>query len=383
MWFQRLFLLLPCLLLLLCALTARANEEYNVCCLCDDCDFVAPGRDDFNVDQFGTTCYDLLLDMADDQTESQPGNGKCRSLQARHRQTCCDASYNPPEVAQVPTPAPVINLPYGDEPLCDVCKDGRYPGIPTTVLAILYIPGNPTCGQLYEMGKRGLILDRLCKPIQKYLFEDCGCNLDTAVTEEANVGRAPILQDLTTEAPVNAPTNAPTNSPTLAPVIQAVSLASANAIPTAGVFTSLGNPTGYSQVTAAADFGSIDFGVQGNAAVANGFPSSVGVTNAIVPPGTQASSTPVILTGFPTDIGGNGSVDIFGTSTNDLTSEYTFVSSSSEDTPASESTTTTPPAVPEEPSFGFSASANQAVDLTSETSVTAPDRLSSALRAVP
>jgi hypothetical protein len=192
-------------------LRVHADKTIGLCCLCEYCDFVAPGRADFLVDEFGTTCYDVLLDMADGDNDSKPGNGACASLQGKYRRACCDASYQPPEVAQAPTPAPVINLSFGNEPVCNVCPDGGFPDKPKTVLAILYIPGNPTCEILYEMGKRGLIEGRLCNPIQDYLFEACGCNRNGSFGS----GLAPILVDPPTRAPTQAPSRIP--SPTQPP----------------------------------------------------------------------------------------------------------------------------------------------------------------------
>lgn len=183
----------------------QSDETIGICCLCEDCDFVVSGREFSPVDELGTSCYDVLLEMADDENDSAPGNSACTTLQSKYRRTCCDASYSPPEVAQAPTRAPVINLPFGLEPICDICPDGGFPDIPSTVLAILYIPGNPTCGILYEMGKQGLIEDRLCNPIRKYLFEDCGCNRE-------QTGLAPVLADPPTEAP--APVSVLALSPT-------------------------------------------------------------------------------------------------------------------------------------------------------------------------
>jgi hypothetical protein len=168
-------------IVLLCAVaisrtyTVSAEGIDDLCCLCDECNFPASGRDNLNVDQFGSTCYDKLLDMADTENASTNGSGECQKQIALHRRRCCDASYNPIEIAIAPTPAPVINLPYGNEPYCDLCPDGRFPGIPKTVTAVLYIPGNPTCEILYYMGRRGLIEDRLCNPTQDYLEEACGC----------------------------------------------------------------------------------------------------------------------------------------------------------------------------------------------------------------
>jgi hypothetical protein len=172
--------------------TISAEGLDELCCLCDECYFPAAGRDDLNVDQFGTTCSDQLLSMADTDNASTNGSGACRRQIALHRRRCCDPDYTPIEIAIAPTPAPVINLPYGSEPYCNLCPDGRFPGIPKTVTAVLYIPGNPTCEILYYMGRRGHIEERLCNPMQDYLEEACGC-------VDPPIPRAPV-------APVPAPT---------------------------------------------------------------------------------------------------------------------------------------------------------------------------------
>jgi hypothetical protein len=156
--------------------TYTVSAQYEeFCCLCDECNFPASGREYLNVDEDGTTCYDQFLSMADTENASTNGSGACRSQIALHRRRCCDPDFDPIDIAVAPTPAPVINLPYGSEPFCDLCPDGRFPGIPKTVTAVLYIPGNPTCEILYYMGRRGLIEDRLCNPVQDYLEEACGC----------------------------------------------------------------------------------------------------------------------------------------------------------------------------------------------------------------
>jgi hypothetical protein len=115
-------------------LRVQSDETIGICCLCEDCDFVVSGREVSPVDELGTTCYDVLLEMADNENDLAQGNGACTKLQSRYCRTCCDASYSPLEVAQAPTPAPVISLPYGPEPICDICPDGGFPDIPIVPL---------------------------------------------------------------------------------------------------------------------------------------------------------------------------------------------------------------------------------------------------------
>jgi hypothetical protein len=169
--------------------TVSAEAVDELCCLCDQCYFPASGRDNLNVDEFGTTCYQQLLSMADTENSSTNGSGQCAKEIALHRRRCCDSSYDPIDIAVAPTPAPVINLPDGTEPYCNLCVDGRFPGNPKTVTAVLYIPGNPKCELLYYMGRRGLIESRLCNPMQDYLAQACGCA--DAPTPQAPVSPAP------------------------------------------------------------------------------------------------------------------------------------------------------------------------------------------------
>jgi hypothetical protein len=155
--------------------TVSSEGIDDLCCLCDECSLPASGRENLNVDEFGTTCYEQLLSMSDPQNPSTNGSEECTEQINLHRQRCCNSTFIPIDIAIAPTPAPVVNLPLGSEPYCDLCTDGRFPGLPNTVTAVLYIRGNPTCEILYHMGRRGLIEDRLCKPMQDYLEEGCGC----------------------------------------------------------------------------------------------------------------------------------------------------------------------------------------------------------------
>jgi hypothetical protein len=65
--------------------------------------------------------------------------------------------------------------PKGSEPWCDLCSNGGYPGKPNTVTAIIYMPGNPSCHQLYHMGRTGNIPDKLCNPLVDFFHQPCGC----------------------------------------------------------------------------------------------------------------------------------------------------------------------------------------------------------------
>lgn len=201
-----------------------ADDDIGLCCLCNDCFFPPSGRGDFFVNQDGLTCNELALEMADPENASTRGSGACRRLQRSFRQICCDASFDPPQVAQAPTPAPVINLPYGNEPVCNVCHDAAFPGLPKTVTAVLYIDGNPTCEQLYYMGLYGLILDRLCNPLQDYLAQGCGCGEFNPNYEGGTESPTATPVETTQQQPVETgtplPTLPPTSEPTNLPAVQ-------------------------------------------------------------------------------------------------------------------------------------------------------------------
>ena len=213
------------------ATAAAADEDIGLCCLCDDCYLATHNRGDFFIDENGLTRNKLALEMADPENESIKGNSACRRLQNAFRKSCCDPNFQPPEVTQAPTSAPVVNISFGNEPLCNVCEHANLPGLPKTVTAVLYIDGNPTCEQLYYMGLRGLIEDCLCIPLQDYLVEGCGCGVydpkyavnmmllgpPTAPPTIAPTTSSPTVRP--TRQPTSNPTSTPTEMPTMQPTI--------------------------------------------------------------------------------------------------------------------------------------------------------------------
>jgi hypothetical protein len=206
--------------------TVSAEAIDELCCLCDECNSPASGRGYLNVDEFGTTCYEQQLSMADTENASTNGSEECTNQINLHRRRCCDSTFIPIDIAIAPTPAPVINLPNGTEPYCDLCADGRFPGLPKTVTAVLYIPGNPTCELLYEMGRRGRILDRLCNPMQDSLEEGCGC-ADAPLAPAPTPAPSALSNDTDVEqlnsAPTSSPSTQPTNPPTTQPTARPTS----------------------------------------------------------------------------------------------------------------------------------------------------------------
>jgi hypothetical protein len=192
--------------------TVMADEDIGLCCLCGSCRPVVRGRGGLPIDSDGTTCNELLLDMADPTNQSTQGNAKCRQLITRHRTRCCDASHNPVHIVQAPTPAPNWDMPLGDQPVCNICHDGSYPSKPMTIVSVLerFIPGVNTCDKLYRMGLTGNIPDQICNPLVDFVDRPCGCS--NIPTQHPTVVRG-------TNAPTASPTNfATTSSPSLSPM---------------------------------------------------------------------------------------------------------------------------------------------------------------------
>lgn len=99
---------------------ARSDENIGLCCLCNAC---KPAyRMDFFIDDHGTTCRELALEMADPSNSSKQGNTVCRKLQSQHRQTCCDPNYNPVEIPQAPVAGEKNPYSTGKYNTCYLCR---------------------------------------------------------------------------------------------------------------------------------------------------------------------------------------------------------------------------------------------------------------------
>lgn len=128
----------------------------GLCCLCDDCFSTAGGRASLLVTSTGDTCNSIMLKMA------KTSGGTCSGYKSQHYNACCNPNFNPPQIAQQARDSRTSSdskeavRPMGNEPECDLCEDGSFPGTPNTVTAVLYLTGNPTCEDLYWMGKRSM-----------------------------------------------------------------------------------------------------------------------------------------------------------------------------------------------------------------------------------
>ena len=153
------------------------RNDIELCCLCDGCGSAVSDRGGLYVDANGKTCTDLILEMADPNNDSTYESEECSQLVDLHSARCCDPSYNPIPIEQNPT-TPPGPLEPGDEPPCDICHDGSFPGNLNTVIAVLedFLTGGPfTCKELYWMGRNGHISDQICNPLVDYAEGPCGC----------------------------------------------------------------------------------------------------------------------------------------------------------------------------------------------------------------
>ncbi|MFK7826149.1 MAG: hypothetical protein AB8G05_18495 [Oligoflexales bacterium] len=152
----------------------QSNED--LCCLCDECGPLVDDRYGLLVDESGTTCTDILFEMADNNNDSTPGSNECKRLYDKYHQTCCDPEFDPEVFTMAPRPAPKYVGPYDP---CDVCLDGSFPGNPAMVIASLYWEGVASCRQLYYHGIKGdFIRNHQCDAVQWFVQEPCGCSKD-------------------------------------------------------------------------------------------------------------------------------------------------------------------------------------------------------------
>lgn len=161
-----------------------ADETIGLCCLCDSCGPPLSGRATLAVDSQGTTCQQLVIDMADPSNSIQQGNGLCRQLQGQWYDHCCNPHHTPATIAQAPTASLGSSYPSGPYSTCDLCNNGQYPGLDQTLVAVLDYPNINTCKELYWWTKQGNFEERMCRPIQNYFAEPCGCGLSGSTNNQ-------------------------------------------------------------------------------------------------------------------------------------------------------------------------------------------------------
>lgn len=166
------------LFFVLASLLSSIVSAQNECCLCDGCYGVHSSKFDFELysSHFKKqmSCVSLDWELTDNVAK---GSGVCNAEIAQWRGCCCSAgnSNGCNSLERQPTEPPRVNLPAGNYPYCDLCKNKQFPLNPYNVATIASVPGNPTCGDLYWMGRSNNIPASICYPIQNFLEDSCGC----------------------------------------------------------------------------------------------------------------------------------------------------------------------------------------------------------------
>ena len=93
------------------------------------------------------------------------------------RDACCNAATPalPSAAAPVSNTPAAYSGPVGNEGICNICKDGSYPGNPYAFIVARYV-GEYTCDQLYGRGLHGMIPNYMCGPLQDFAQSVCGCS---------------------------------------------------------------------------------------------------------------------------------------------------------------------------------------------------------------
>jgi hypothetical protein len=162
-------------LLLVVISVAVANESYGLCCLCNGCSPAVSGRGNLAVNNQGYTCTKLILDMADPTNSIKQGNAACKSLKGKWYNHCCNRNHKPVVISQAVAKSAGSAYPQGPNSWCNLCASGKFPGKPTTIVAVLNHPAVSTCRDLYWRGQKGYFKDSLCRPLRNYYKTPCGC----------------------------------------------------------------------------------------------------------------------------------------------------------------------------------------------------------------
>lgn len=176
-------------LVLLLSFTLSRGQE---CCPCGSTDaecFIpfTKGRTDVRVDgPYGSTCTSILSSLKD--YDNNPSACRANILDSTYERCCGDSEPDPNDyvwLAEIPTEAPgsdvgetacLLDPSRCGNDVCDLCwRTKEFPQKWATVTASLYIPGNPTCRDLYYLGRAGAIPNRICRPLQDYYEDPCGC----------------------------------------------------------------------------------------------------------------------------------------------------------------------------------------------------------------
>ena len=212
-------------LLLLISLGVGPVVAFDECCLCDP--LSRSPNDNLPWDSscwnhpdksekwigLGYQCADASVDAFDYMS----WDNECSDYRSQWAQKCCTRSsrFDFEEVEQPPPTRPPITLTQGIWQECDLCFNKQFPGKPYTITSVQYVDGNPTCSDLFWMGKFGHIEDDMCYPLTIWMQEPCGCDMDPFPGYVAPT--APVSQAAT--SPTHSPTYSPSKSPGTGPTL--------------------------------------------------------------------------------------------------------------------------------------------------------------------
>lgn len=159
------------LLSTLATLFSSSSAQYSYCSLCGSAGQL-PVRWTY---QFGNgmTCQQYYVQTAGYLNS----DGRCAANKQVAQAACCNAATPAVPSAAVTSTTPGTYVgPTGTEGICNICRDGSYPGIPYGFIVARYV-GEYTCDQLYGRGLHGMIPNYMCGPLQDFAQSVCGCGI--------------------------------------------------------------------------------------------------------------------------------------------------------------------------------------------------------------
>ncbi|CAJ1967775.1 unnamed protein product [Cylindrotheca closterium] len=181
--------------------SAQAREMCNLC----GSHYVTPDWDNTASTAPFMTCRQVYFQLATLESHDH----RCSPLQQQFNYACCTGSSNTGGGGGggggAALRAPPVNT-GGNEPTCNICNDGSYPGNPNKFISARYV-GSYSCGTLFERGRDGHIPSFMCGPLKLNLQQSCGCGQFAPPPTPSPV-RKP------TRPPTRPPTGRPTRPPT-------------------------------------------------------------------------------------------------------------------------------------------------------------------------
>lgn len=174
-----------------------------MCNLCGS-HYVTPNWDNVASTSPFMTCRQVYFQLA----VIDAYDHRCSPLQQQFNYDCCTSGGG---LAYTAPPPPQQNI--GNEPTCNICNDGSYPGNPNKFISARYV-GSFSCGTLYQRGRNGQIPAFMCGPLQHNLQQSCGCGIYAPPPTPAPVESPTPARRPPTKPPTRPPTRRPTTRPT-------------------------------------------------------------------------------------------------------------------------------------------------------------------------